>query len=434
MNVITASDRIDHIGYETENGRTQVRFDLSALIDEFPGGFGVLTLKRPDDEQIVIPTDTEMDGSFLVWTVSAYELERRGILRAQISYSIGEVIAKTDIYKFMICDALDDNAEPVPEGWVEWVNGLLSAASEVNGELQSAKETLNDIRQNLPEEIEQAVSEAVETVLESEQDPTVPAWAKQPVKPAYTAAEVGALPDDTFVPEKTSDLINDVPFYTKPVSGIPASDIDEDIITDISGKLDRTEKGSPGGVATLDNNGQVPASQLPAYVDDVQAYSTRSQFPRVGEAGIIYIATTTNRIYHWIGGSYIELSPSISLGETSDTAFRGDRGKLVYDQIVLMTTGTSSDIGKALSPKRVVNGVVTEWKFVEGGGGGGGGTDHGIPAGGYAGDILMKYGDDDYAVDWVTPANNVEEDNTRPITAAAVYTEVGNINALLATI
>lgn len=34
----------------------------------------------------------------------------------------------------------------------------------------------------------------------------------------------------------------------------------------------------------------------------------------------------------------------------------------------------------------------------------------------------------------VTKANQVEQDNTHPITAAAVYTEVGNINALLQTI
>lgn len=34
----------------------------------------------------------------------------------------------------------------------------------------------------------------------------------------------------------------------------------------------------------------------------------------------------------------------------------------------------------------------------------------------------------------VDKANSVEGDNTRPITAAAVYTEIGNINALLATI
>lgn len=34
----------------------------------------------------------------------------------------------------------------------------------------------------------------------------------------------------------------------------------------------------------------------------------------------------------------------------------------------------------------------------------------------------------------VTKASAVEQDNTHPITAAAVYTEVGNINALLQTI
>lgn len=34
----------------------------------------------------------------------------------------------------------------------------------------------------------------------------------------------------------------------------------------------------------------------------------------------------------------------------------------------------------------------------------------------------------------VTKANSVEEDNTHPITAAAVFVEVGNINVLLETI
>lgn len=34
----------------------------------------------------------------------------------------------------------------------------------------------------------------------------------------------------------------------------------------------------------------------------------------------------------------------------------------------------------------------------------------------------------------VDTADDVEKDNTKPITSAAVYTEVGNINALLATI
>lgn len=58
----------------------------------------------------------------------------------------------------------------------------------------------------------------------------------------------------------------------------------------------------------------------------------------------------------------------------------------------------------------------------------------GVPSGGTAGDLLAKRTNTDYDVEWITPANSAEQDNTRPITAAAVYTEIGNINALLATI
>lgn len=57
-----------------------------------------------------------------------------------------------------------------------------------------------------------------------------------------------------------------------------------------------------------------------------------------------------------------------------------------------------------------------------------------LPQGGEAGDILMKRSSGDYDAEWVTPATSAEQDNTRPITAGAVYTEIGNINALLSTI
>lgn len=57
-----------------------------------------------------------------------------------------------------------------------------------------------------------------------------------------------------------------------------------------------------------------------------------------------------------------------------------------------------------------------------------------LPMGGLQGDLLAKRTDGDYDVEWITPANSPEADNTRPITAAAVYTEIGNINALLSTI
>ena len=91
------------------------------------------------------------------------------------------------------------------------------------------------------------------------------------------------------------------------------------------------EKGQPGGLAELDESGRVPSSQLPSYVDDVINVATYSQLPNPGESGKIYITEDTNLTYRWSGSGYVEISPSLALGETSATAYRGDRGKAAYD-------------------------------------------------------------------------------------------------------
>ena len=65
------------------------------------------------------------------------------------------------------------------------------------------------------EQIAQAVEEYMTAHPFTETDPTVPDWAKQPEKPSYTAEEVGALPNTTKIPSKTSDLQNDSGFLTE---------------------------------------------------------------------------------------------------------------------------------------------------------------------------------------------------------------------------
>ena len=77
--------------------------------------------------------------------------------------------------------------------------------------------------------------------------------------------------------------------------------------------------------------GKIPTSQLPSYVDDVLEYANLAAFPATGETGKIYVALDTNLTYRWSGTAYVEISKSLALGETSSTAYRGDRGKTAYD-------------------------------------------------------------------------------------------------------
>ena len=77
--------------------------------------------------------------------------------------------------------------------------------------------------------------------------------------------------------------------------------------------------------------GKVPAAQLPSFVDDVLEYDAVSAFPATGETGKIYVAKDTNLAYRWGGTQYVEISPSLALGETATTAYPGDRGKAAAD-------------------------------------------------------------------------------------------------------
>lgn len=111
----------------------------------------------------------------------------------------------------------------------------------------------------------------------------------------------------------------------------------QDAIEYIGAALDdyvaKDQIGAFNGVAGLDASGKVPSSQLPSYVDDVLEYDSRSTFPGTGLSGIIYVAKDTNLTYRWTGGTYVEISPSLALGETSSTAYAGDKGKQNADNI-----------------------------------------------------------------------------------------------------
>ena len=125
-------------------------------------------------------------------------------------------------------------------------------------------------------------------------------------------------------------------------SGTPYDDteIKEDIADLEANKIDKTQKGSVNGVAELNEAGKVPSSQLPSYIDDVvEGYYYNNKFYEeaahtteiTAEKGKIYVDLSTEKTYRYSGSLYIEVSPSLELGETQFTAYRGDRGKTAYD-------------------------------------------------------------------------------------------------------
>ena len=148
------------------------------------------------------------------------------------------------------------------------------------------------------------------TALQSETDPTVPAWAKAATKPAYTAAEVGALPSDTYIPIKVSDLANDVGYLTQhqDISG-KANTADLATVATSGSYTDLANKPSiptvPTKVSAFTNdadyaNEQYVDNAITAALADVvgieyhvcttEEYDDQTYLPTLaGEVGVIYL-------------------------------------------------------------------------------------------------------------------------------------------------
>lgn len=146
-------------------------------------------------------------------------------------------------------------------------------------------------------------------------------------------------------------------------------------------QVKRSEMGVAGGVATLGSDSKVPAAQLPSFVDDVLEYagtvsgvtiqstsqssvdavyydkthksfcgkkgeSYYNNWNTVGKEALpansfgtilgttitpysnkIYVDTSKNKTYRWSGTDLVQLDSGLTLGETSSTAFAGNRGK-----------------------------------------------------------------------------------------------------------
>ena len=140
--------------------------------------------------------------------------------------------------------------------------------------------------------------------------------------------------------------------YTKQSSWILIGDTSE-----LNSKVQQfiNSKGAPNGLASLNESGIIPSAQLPSYVDDVIEVDTFSNLPGTGESGKIYIVQDTNLTYRWSGTDYVEISKSLALGETSSTAYPGDKGKATTDVVNSLSDNLVNDVLVSQSDKNSVS-------------------------------------------------------------------------------
>lgn len=122
-------------------------------------------------------------------------------------------------------------------------------------------------------------------------------------------------------------------------------------------KIPNSAKGQANGVATLGEDGKVPANQLPSYVDDVlEGYFNADKFykeeghktPIDGEQGKIYVDLHTNATYRWSGTVFVAVSNPIDYASQAEAEAGTDNKKVMT---ALRTKQSIDKAGQAYEPK-----------------------------------------------------------------------------------
>lgn len=137
---------------------------------------------------------------------------------------------------------------------------------------------------------------------------------------------------------------------------------ESEVDSKLSGKAASSHKHGASDITSVNAsaiNGVIAAANLPSFVDDViEGYLNDGKFYKTknsngtyateiaAESGKIYVNLNDNKTYRWSGSAYAVISETIALGETSSTAYRGDRGKTAYDHAAAKGSAFASGLYK----------------------------------------------------------------------------------------
>lgn len=121
-----------NLGRQGENKARRVTFDIAEKWREVYGAGGSFSMivQREGDASPYPVALSEEDG-LLVWLVESADTAKSGEGRAELRYTLGDVIAKSQTYKTRVRAAMDESATEPPEAYQSWVDEVLTAAAGV---------------------------------------------------------------------------------------------------------------------------------------------------------------------------------------------------------------------------------------------------------------------------------------------------------------
>lgn len=118
------------IGFVDENLHTRVRFDCKKMFDEYPTALPSMAVSPPEGS--TYPAIVTKDGDYVVWDVTASDCASDGTGEIQLTFVVGEIVAKSYVGRIRVTRSLNPSGEiPDPvQDWITQANAVLAEIPE----------------------------------------------------------------------------------------------------------------------------------------------------------------------------------------------------------------------------------------------------------------------------------------------------------------
>ena len=129
------------LGRTGENEAARIAFTLAPFEEVFPGGTPALLVKRKGDSA-AYPVTLTVEGLTAYWTVTSADTGKAGFGQCELQWHLGDTLAKSNKFDFIVAPALEAGAEPPDEPSKRWFDAIQSQIGNLNDLTTKAKENL----------------------------------------------------------------------------------------------------------------------------------------------------------------------------------------------------------------------------------------------------------------------------------------------------
>lgn len=136
-NVNNENERII-IGEVGENLAESCTIDYSAWVEEYgEGNLRIRAIREGDAEPYPVANVETADG-VATWTYTAADAAVKGFGEVQVLYYVGDVLAKSRVWKTYTYRSLNTSSEEVPDPYADWLNAVERIGGQVEADAEAA--------------------------------------------------------------------------------------------------------------------------------------------------------------------------------------------------------------------------------------------------------------------------------------------------------